>query len=62
MLRANGASGVFIDGGAIAGAVRAAVPEGFDKVLELVGVTNVGRFAAVRETRRHRLYHRPGRQ
>lgn len=41
MLRANGADAVFIDDGAIAGAVRAAVPEGFDKVLELVGVTTL---------------------
>ena len=41
MLRENGADQVFIDDGAIAGAVRAAVPEGFDKVLELVGVTTL---------------------
>ncbi len=40
-LRANGADAVFIDDGAIAGAVRRARPEGFDKVLELVGTTTL---------------------
>ena len=41
MLRANGADAVFIDDGAIAAAVRAARPHGFDKVLELVGATTL---------------------
>ena len=41
MLRANGADAVFVDDGAIAGAVRRARPEGFDKVLELVGATTL---------------------
>lgn len=38
MLKANGASEVFIDNGSIAGEVRARHPEGFSKILELVGV------------------------
>ena len=41
MLRANGAETVFIDDGAIAGAVRRERPDGFDKVLELVGATTL---------------------
>ena len=40
-LRANGAETVFIDDGAIAGAVRQARPDGYDKVLELVGATTL---------------------
>ena len=40
-LRANGAEAVFIDDGEIAGEVRRARPEGFDKVLELVGATTL---------------------
>lgn len=41
LLRANGADEVFIDDGAVAGSVRQARPEGFDKVLELVGATTL---------------------
>ena len=41
LLRASGADEVFIDDGAIAGPVRQAHPEGFDKVLELVGATTL---------------------
>ena len=41
LLRASGADEVFIDDGAIAGQVRQARPEGFDKVLELVGATTL---------------------
>ena len=41
LLRANGAAAVFIDDGAIAGAVRRERAEGFDKVLELVGATTL---------------------
>ena len=41
LLRASGADEVFIDDGAIAGPVRKARPEGFDKVLELVGATTL---------------------
>ena len=41
LLRASGAERVFVDDGAIAGAVREAFPEGFDKVLELVGTTTL---------------------
>ena len=41
LLCANGAEAVFIDDGAIAGAVRQARPDGFDKVLELVGATTL---------------------
>ena len=41
LLRASGADAVFIDDGAIAGPVRQARPEGFDKVLELVGATTL---------------------
>lgn len=41
LLRANGAEAVFMDDGAIAGAVRQARPDGFDKVLELVGATTL---------------------
>ena len=37
LLRANGADDVVIDGGAIAGQLRARHPRGADKVLELVG-------------------------
>ena len=41
LLRASGADEVFIDDGTIAGPVRQARPEGFDKVLELVGATTL---------------------
>jgi NADPH:quinone reductase-like Zn-dependent oxidoreductase len=41
LLRANGADCVFIDGGAIAGDVRESFADGFDKVLELIGVTTL---------------------
>ncbi len=41
LLRASGADEVFIDDGAIAGPVRQARPDGFDKVLELVGATTL---------------------
>ncbi|RYB06587.1 zinc-binding alcohol dehydrogenase family protein [Lichenibacterium ramalinae] len=41
LLRASGADEVFIDDGAIAGIVRQARPDGFDKVLELVGTTTL---------------------
>ena len=41
LLRASGAERVFVDTGAIADAVRAAVPQGFDKVLELIGTTTL---------------------
>ncbi len=41
LLRENGADHVFIDGGAIAGAVRSAIPGGVDRVLELVGTTTL---------------------
>ena len=41
LLRASGADQVFIDDGAIAGSVRQARPDGFDKVLELVGATTL---------------------
>lgn len=41
LLRANGADRVFTDTGEIAGTVRAQLPEGVDKVLELVGTTTL---------------------
>jgi NADPH:quinone reductase-like Zn-dependent oxidoreductase len=41
LLRANGADCVFIDGGAIAGDVRESFADGFDKMLELIGVTTL---------------------
>jgi NADPH:quinone reductase-like Zn-dependent oxidoreductase len=41
LLRSSGADDVFLDTGAIAEAVRKAVPEGFDKVLELIGATTL---------------------
>jgi NADPH:quinone reductase-like Zn-dependent oxidoreductase len=39
MLLANGADAVFFDKGSIAEEVRKKHPEGFSKILELVGVT-----------------------
>ena len=41
LLLESGASRVIVDTGSIAGAARAAEPEGFDNVLELVGVTTL---------------------
>ena len=41
LLRSAGADRVLIDTGTIADAVRAAEPDGYDKVLELVGVTSL---------------------
>ena len=41
LLRSSGADEVFVDDGAIAKQVRAKYPEGFDKVLELIGVTTL---------------------
>ena len=41
LLRRSGAGQVFIDDGSIAGQVRQAIPDGFDKVLEMVGVTTL---------------------
>ena len=41
LLRENGADHVFIDSGTIAGDVRAAIPGGVDRVLELVGTTTL---------------------
>jgi NADPH:quinone reductase-like Zn-dependent oxidoreductase len=41
LLRRSGADHVFIDSGTIASDVRAFVREGFDKVLELIGVTTI---------------------
>ncbi len=41
LLRANGADHVFIDSGTIAGDVRAALPGGVERVLELVGTTTL---------------------
>ncbi len=41
LLRKVGAQQIFIDSGSIAEGVRKAVPEGFDKVLELIGVTTI---------------------
>ncbi len=41
LLRKTGADQVFIDSGAIAGDLRKAAPQGFDKVLELIGVTTL---------------------
>jgi NADPH:quinone reductase-like Zn-dependent oxidoreductase len=41
LLRASGVDQVFIDAGSIAGSVKGAFPEGFDKVLELVGTTTL---------------------
>jgi NADPH:quinone reductase-like Zn-dependent oxidoreductase len=41
MLLQNGADAVFIDGGEIAPAIRAAHPEGVHRVLELVGTTTL---------------------
>ena len=41
MLRKNGADEVFIDSGSIADDVRRVHPEGFDKVLELIGVNTL---------------------
>lgn len=41
LLRSSGAEDVFIDTGAIAENIRRAVPEGFDKVLELIGATTL---------------------
>jgi NADPH:quinone reductase-like Zn-dependent oxidoreductase len=41
LLHANGAEYVFTDTGSIAPQVRAACPDGFDKVLELVGATTL---------------------
>ncbi|VAW55559.1 Putative oxidoreductase [hydrothermal vent metagenome] len=54
MLKANGADHVFIDTGRIADDIRSIFPDGFDKVLELVGTTtlldslqNCARFGSV---------------
>ncbi|KAI9846637.1 MAG: hypothetical protein M1838_001214 [Thelocarpon superellum] len=41
LLYANGASEMFVDNGSIEGAVREKHPEGFDKVLELIGMTTL---------------------
>jgi len=41
MLKENGAAEVFIDNGSIADDVKARHPEGFSKILELVGVTTL---------------------
>ena len=41
LLHDNGAEHVFIDSGAIAGQVREKFPEGFDKVLELIGTVTL---------------------
>ena len=41
LLRASGAAEVFVDSGSIAEQVRAAHPDGVDKVLELIGVTTL---------------------
>lgn len=41
LLRSSGASDVFIDDGSIAGDVRSKIPDGVDKVLELIGVTTL---------------------
>ncbi len=41
LMKASGAEMVFVDDGAIADVARKAVPEGFDKVLELVGTTTL---------------------
>ena len=41
LLRENGADHVFIDSGTIAADVRAAIPGGVDRVLELVGTTTL---------------------
>ena len=41
LLRENGADHVFIDSGTIAADVRAAIPDGVDRVLELVGTTTL---------------------
>ncbi len=41
LLRENGADHVFIDNGTIAGDVHAAIPDGVDRVLELVGTTTL---------------------
>lgn len=41
LLRSSGADQVFIDSGSIAQQVRAAIPEGFAKVLELIGTTTL---------------------
>ncbi len=41
LLRKVGAQQIFIDSGAVAETVRKAAPEGFDKVLELIGVTTI---------------------
>jgi NADPH:quinone reductase-like Zn-dependent oxidoreductase len=41
LLRTSGASQVFLDNGSISEQVRQAVPEGFDKVLELIGATTL---------------------
>lgn len=48
MLKANGASEVFIDDGSIAEQVKARHPKGFSKILELVGVVCV--FSHVSDT------------
>ena len=41
LLRASGADEVLVDTGTIAGAVRAAFPDRFDKVLEMIGATTL---------------------
>ena len=41
LLRTSGADRVFIDSGSIADEIREAYPDGFDKVLELVGTTTL---------------------
>lgn len=41
LLKSSGADGVLIDSGAIAADVRKARPEGFDKVLEMIGTTTL---------------------
>lgn len=41
LLRTSGASQVFLDNGSIFEQVRQAAPEGFDKVLELIGATTL---------------------
>ena len=62
LLRSAGAESVFVDTGTIAGDGSQISPDGFDKVLELIGVTTLADSLRLREGARNRVHDRPGRK
>ena len=62
LLRASGVDQVFIDTGKIAEQVLEVCANGVDKVLELVRHDDTERFAALRQTARHRVHDRNRRE